>query len=240
MSTVITLSGGMDSTVLAHWVTAGRASDDRDLALSFDYGQRHRKELVYAEATAAALGFDWQAVDLSSITGLIGGSALTDDVEVPDGHYAADTMAATVVPNRNMMMLSVAVAAAVARGATSVVTATHAGDHFVYPDCRPEFIKAVDVAATLGTLGFHVPGFAVTAPFVNRTKTEIAELGATLGVDWLTTWSCYKGGEVHCGRCGTCVERREAFRDAGVEDPTPYADMDFAWAALASAVRMAP
>jgi 7-cyano-7-deazaguanine synthase len=135
-------------------------------------------------------------------------------------------MALTVVPNRNAMLISVAYAAAVARGADAVLVGVHAGDHHVYPDCRPEFVRALDVALRIGNEG--VGKVRLEAPFVNHSKTDIARLGGKLGVEWTETWSCYEGGEVHCGRCGTCVERHEAFRDAGIADPTTYADREFA------------
>lgn len=224
MRAVALLSGGMDSTTLAYKV---RAEADELHLLSFDYGQRHgRRELSHAYSTAQNIGADsYRVVDLSSLRTLLEGSALTDkDVEVPDGHYSEESMAATVVPNRNAIMLSVAVGVAVARKADVVVCAIHAGDHAVYPDCRPEFISAFDEQAVIATEGFHVEGFQVLAPFVHITKADICKLGDTLGVPWEDTWSCYKGGNLHCGRCGTCVERAEAFHLAGVSDPTRYQD----------------
>lgn len=220
---VAVVSGGMDSTVLAHLATAlyGRV----DL-ISIDYGQRHRKELDFAAESAADLACRHDVVSLP-VGGLLGGSALTDDdVEVPHGHYAAENMAVTVVPNRNAMLISIAYGIAVARDADAVLVGVHAGDHHVYPDCRPAFIDAMDVALRIGNEG--VGSVRLEAPFVHRSKTDIARLGTRLGVDWTRTWSCYEGGAVHCGRCGTCVERREALRDAGVDDPTEYADRDYA------------
>jgi 7-cyano-7-deazaguanine synthase len=220
---IAVVSGGMDSTVLAY--QARGLFSEVDL-LSVDYGQRHRKELAFAAMTASRLGCRHDIVDLP-IRSMIGGSALTDDaVAVPHGHYAAENMALTVVPNRNAMLISVAYAAAVARGADAVLVGVHAGDHHVYPDCRPEFVRALDVALRIGNEG--VGKVRLEAPFVNHSKTDIARLGGKLGVEWTETWSCYEGGEVHCGRCGTCVERHEAFRDAGIADPTTYADREFA------------
>lgn len=220
---VTTLSGGLDSVTLAHVLD----SEGHSLvALSFDYGQRHTKELTYAARAAERLGADHHVVDLRSAGGLLSGSALTDAaVEVPEGHYTDASMAATVVPNRNAIMLSIAVGVAVARGAEAVATAVHAGDHPIYPDCRPEFIDAIQHEARVANEGFIHRGFEVRAPFLHLGKDEIVRQGAAVGVPFADTWSCYVGGELHCGRCGTCVERREAFELAGVADPTPYAEV---------------
>lgn len=217
---VAIVSGGMDSVTLAHWLVA----NDVDVELvSVDYGQRHAKELDYAAECADRLHAPWSVIDLSSITKHLTGSALTDpDVDVPEGHYADDTMRATVVPNRNALMLSAAAAVAVAHGAKAVATGVHAGDHAVYPDCRPEFVDAMTQALAVGNEGFCVEGFHVMAPFVTIGKHDIARQGHQLGVPFDRTWSCYKGGDLHCGRCGTCVERIEAFHLAGVPDPTEY------------------
>ena len=220
---VTTLSGGLDSVTLAHEL----AAEGHDLvALSFDYGQRHAKEIDFAARCAERLGADHHVVDLRSVGSLLSGSALTDAaVEVPEGHYTDASMAATVVPNRNAIMLSVAIGVAVARGASAVATAVHAGDHPIYPDCRPAFIAAVEHEARIANEGFIAAGFRVLAPFMNVTKDEIVRRGAALGVPFAETWSCYVGGAEHCGRCGTCVERREAFHLAGVTDPTSYAQV---------------
>ncbi|HEY3144424.1 MAG TPA: 7-cyano-7-deazaguanine synthase QueC [Acidimicrobiales bacterium] len=221
MSVVVTtVSGGLDSVTLAHTL----AAEGHDQVLvSFDYGQRHAKEIDFARACAARLGSDHHVVDLRSVGGLLTGSALTDaEVAVPEGHYTDASMAATVVPNRNAIMLSIAIGVAVARGAEAVATAVHAGDHPIYPDCRPAFIEAIEREARIGNEGFVVDGFRVLAPFLQTTKDEIVRRGVATGVPFAETWSCYVGGELHCGRCGTCVERREAFELAGVSDPTVY------------------
>jgi 7-cyano-7-deazaguanine synthase len=213
----------MDSVTLAYRLR--HLDPEGDLILvSVDYGQRHRKELDCARLAAEALDCEHVLVDLTSITPLLSGSALTDPtVDVPEGHYAWDTMKATVVPNRNAILLSVATGIAVARGAEYVATGVHAGDHAVYPDCRPEFISRMSSAMQVANDGFAVPGFSILAPFVHMTKTDIAAIGRAEGVPWEDTWSCYVGGDVHCGACGTCYERREALRDAGIDDPTEYA-----------------
>lgn len=217
---VVTVSGGLDSVTLAHTL----AADGHDLVcLSFDYGQRHAKEVAFARSCAARLGADHHVVDLRSVGALLAGSALTDTaVAVPEGHYTDASMAVTVVPNRNAIMLAIAVGVATARGAAAVATAVHAGDHAVYPDCRPAFIQAAEREARIANEGFVAEDFRVLAPFVAQTKADIVRRGAAVGVPFAETWSCYVGGERHCGRCGTCVERREAFELAGVADPTVY------------------
>lgn len=217
---VTTLSGGLDSVTLAHLLSA----EGLDLiALSFDYGQRHVKEIEHAARCADQLGARHHVVDLRSVGALLTGSALTDvSVDVPEGHYTDATMASTVVPNRNAIMLSVAIGVAVAHDADAVATAVHAGDHAVYPDCRPEFIDAIEHEARVANEGFIADGFQVLAPFLHFTKAQIVERGVQLNVPFGETWSCYLGGPRHCGRCGTCVERREAFELAGTADPTAY------------------
>ncbi len=217
---VAIVSGGMDSVTLAHLL----ASEGYDLhLLSFDYGQRHRKELEFAALCASLLGAQHDVVDLSSLTALLKGSALTDGgVAVPDGHYAQENMRVTVVPNRNAMMLAIAYAVAVAEGAMVVGAGIHAGDHAIYPDCRPAFAEAFDAMQRLAVEGFGDPNLRLYTPFVDITKANIVTIGHRLGVDYAKTWSCYKGGEAHCGTCGTCVERKEAFDLAGVPDPTRY------------------
>lgn len=217
---VVIISGGLDSTVLAYWL----ASHGTRLALlSIDYRQRHRIELEYACATAVQLGMSHQVADLSGLAALLGGSALTDSaVEVPDGHYTDASMRATVVPNRNAIMLDVAVAAAISCGADAVAYGAHAGDHAIYPDCRPEFFEAYQALAASANEGFLPPGFEVIAPFLGLSKADIVSLGAEIGVPFAATWSCYRGLDLHCGMCGTCVERREAFAVADVDDPTVY------------------
>jgi 7-cyano-7-deazaguanine synthase len=232
---VAIVSGGLDSTVLAYKAQHMTSIFMRPTNLhimSFDYGQRHKKELEYAADTADRLNATFHLVDISTSIGplLAGRSALTspEEVEVPHGHYAADNMAVTVVPNRNQIMLSIALAYAHSIDADSVATAVHSGDHAIYPDCRPEFIQAMAYIARLWAEAGHGFGHAdIDAPFLTLTKAEIVAEGARIGVPFEKTWSCYEGGELHCGRCSTCVERREAFHLAGVEDPTKYADADY-------------
>lgn len=213
------VSGGLDSVTLAHLLH----SQKHDLhLLSFDYGQRHKRELDFARDCAAHLNAEHSVVDLSSLKLLLKGSALTDDIAVPHGHYAAPAMSITVVPNRNAIFLAVAYGAAVADNAEIVAIGVHAGDHPVYPDCRPAFLKSFALMQHLAVEGCGNPRLHMLAPFATQSKTEIVRLGAELGVPFAQTWSCYEGRELHCGRCGTCVERRESFQLAAVPDPTIY------------------
>ncbi len=222
MKTLVVCSGGMDSVTLAH-----KVAQEHELVglVSFNYGQRHLKELDFARACADDLGVEHIVIDISGIGRQLSGSALTDDVAVPDGHYAEETMRITVVPNRNAIMLAIAFGIAAARGADAVATAVHGGDHFIYPDCRPGFTEAFETMQRQALAG--VADVRLYTPYVHTDKAAIAAEGVRLGVDYTRSWSCYKGGEIHCGRCGTCVERREAFHMAGAEDPTTYADPDF-------------
>lgn len=220
---VLIASGGMDSTVTAYEL----AQQGSALTLlSFDYGQRHVKEVEFAALIAERLSATHEIVDLANFGRLLHGSALTDtSVPVPDGHYTAQSMRATVVPNRNAVMLNIAASVAVAREADAVAFGAHAGDHEIYPDCRPAFFEKVAACIRAGNEGFIDPGFQVLAPFLHLTKADIARRGDELAVPFGLTWSCYKGGDVHCGTCGTCVERREAFSLAGLADPTVYAEV---------------
>jgi 7-cyano-7-deazaguanine synthase len=217
---IAVVSGGLDSTTMAYWL---RAQGYAVMAISFDYGQRHRKELAFAEQMAADLSAPWTLIDLhtAGLTSILSGSALTDEtVTVPDGHYADESMQITVVPNRNAIMLSIACALAVTREAGAVAFGAHAGDHFIYPDCRPEFVRAFERMVNLAVEG--LASIEILAPLLAMTKADIVKLGDELGVPVERTWSCYKGGALHCGTCGTCFERREAFALARVADPTPY------------------
>lgn len=217
---LVVLSGGMDSTTLmAHYA----ALSYRLIAVTVDYGQRHRREIDSARRIAAHYGARHHVVDLSGLGSVLGGSALTDDsVTVPDGHYAEQSMKATVVPNRNAVLANVAVAVGVAHRAGVVALGMHAGDHFIYPDCRPAFHAALRELVAVANEGFPTP--SVEAPFITWSKADIAAHGTRLGAPLEASWSCYKGGERHCGTCGTCYERREAFQTAGLADPTEYLD----------------
>jgi 7-cyano-7-deazaguanine synthase len=214
MKTVVLLSGGLDSTVLlAHLIADGH----KCRALSVLYGQRHQREVQAAAAVADHYSVPHEVVELPS--SLMAGTTLTGGGAVPHGHYAHESMKATVVPNRNMVLLALAGAVAVRERCNAVGYAAHAGDHFIYPDCRPEFANAVSDALAL----CDERPISLFRPFVRWSKADIVAEGAKLGVPIGLTWSCYEGGEKHCGRCGTCVERREASEVAGVTDPTEYA-----------------
>lgn len=211
---IVVCSGGLDSTVLLYYVLKNYGDA---LVLTFDYGQNHQKqEHAALTATCKRLGVEATTVSMRFIKDLFKSSLLGG--EVPEGHYASDNMKSTVVPFRNGIMLAVAAGFAESNDASNVFLGNHGGDHFIYPDCRPEFTKPMHEAVFNGT-STHVK---FIDPFVNFTKADIVKLGAGLGVDFKSTYSCYKGGEQHCGKCGTCVERKEAFLLAGVEDPTRY------------------
>lgn len=212
---IVLYSGGLDSTVLL-WSLRPNVK-----ALLFDYGQRHKKELLQADIICMENHIEFQYADLSGIRHLISAGSQTGDEPVPEGHYAEESMKATVVPNRNAIMLSIAYGWAVATKSPSVQYAAHAGDHTIYPDCRPEFFDAFAQAMYIGN-EWYTP--TLVAPFIHLTKAAIVQLGASIHAPLDQTWSCYKGGILHCGKCGTCVERKEAFKLAGVDDPTEYED----------------
>jgi 7-cyano-7-deazaguanine synthase len=222
VKTLVICSGGLDSVTLAHKVAAEQALTR---LLSFDYGQRHRKELDAARMCAVRLGVPHDIVDISAVGHLLTGSALTGGEPVPEGHYAEDTMRITVVPNCNAIMLAIAFGVAAAEQAKAMAAAVHGGDHFIYPDCRPDFIESFETMQRHALEG--LASITLYAPFVQLSKADIVGEGARLGVPFAETWSCYEGGEHHCGRCGTCVERREAFHLAGVGDLTSYEDPDY-------------
>lgn len=212
---VVIYSGGMDSfTVLHNAIRAGHEV----YALSFNYGQRHVKELICAQNVCQELGIHHKIVDISAINQLIGGSSLTDDIEVPEGHYAADNMKSTVVPNRNMILLSLAVGYAVSLDAQAVYYGAHSGDHFIYPDCRPEFVQKMNDVCQIA----NYEPVDIISPYLQQTKIEILKDGLNMGLDYSKTWTCYNGREKACGKCGSCQERLEAFMLNQVTDPLPY------------------
>ncbi|SDR76166.1 7-cyano-7-deazaguanine synthase [Halopseudomonas litoralis] len=219
MNALLICSGGFDSVTLAYRLAAENALG---ALLTFDYGQRHRKEIDAARLAAERLEVPHLVMDIASIGSQLSGSALTDDIAVPHGHYSEANMKLTVVPNRNAIMLTIAFGVASARSFDSVALAVHGGDHFIYPDCRPDFIQLFGQMQAKALDG--VAEVALFAPYVNADKTEIARDAARFTVPVADTWSCYEGGRIHCGRCGTCVERIEAMAQACVADPTPYQD----------------
>ena len=217
---VVLLSGGLDSTTLLYSLVANYEC----WPLTIVYGQKHQKEVIAARNICEARGGDllsrWKMVDLSILRNLLP-SALTGVGEIPKGHYADESMKATVVPNRNMILLAVAGGYANGIGAQYLAYGPHKGDHPIYPDCRTEFIEAIRSALRLAT-GWSDDGLLLLTPFDLMTKADIVKLGRSLNVPFRLTWSCYEGNDVHCGVCGTCTERREAFQLAGVKDPTKY------------------
>ena len=213
---LIIVSGGMDSITLLH-----ERKDTIALAVSFDYGSNHNaREIPFARLHCQRLGIRHVVIPLAFMQQYFKSSLLEGADAIPDGHYADSNMKSTVVPSRNGIMLSIAVGIAESNSLKRVLIANHGGDHAIYPDCRPEFITAIDAAAKAGTY----VDVAIEAPYTNISKTDIARRGKSLAIDYSETWSCYKGGQVHCGTCGTCVERKEALREAGIADPTVYLD----------------
>jgi 7-cyano-7-deazaguanine synthase len=211
---VALMSGGLDSTTLV-WTLRPNVK-----ALLVDYDQRHIRELNHAMHICGTYGIEFEVADLRAINKLIRKGSQSGDELPPEGHYTEMSMKTTIVPNRNSIMLAVAVGWALTLNVHNVYFAAHAGDHTIYPDCRPEFIDAFSHAEILANAWNPV---IIHAPFSRMTKADIVKKGSELGVPFDLTWSCYVGDNKHCGKCGTCVERREAFQLAGVEDPTEYA-----------------
>lgn len=212
---VVIYSGGMDSfTVLNKALQQGHDV----YALSFDYGQRHVKELEVAANVCKKLNVPHKIVDISAINQLIGGSSLTDDIDVPEGHYEEESMKSTIVPNRNMILLSLAVGYAVSLKASKVYYGAHSGDHAIYPDCRPEFVQKMDDVCRIA----NYDAVEIFSPYLNNTKIDILTDGIKMGLDYSQTWTCYNGREKACGKCGACQERLEAFSLNNVTDPIEY------------------
>jgi 7-cyano-7-deazaguanine synthase len=212
---VVIYSGGMDSyTVLNKAMQQGYDVH----AVSFNYGQRHSKELLFAKKVCEQHNIEHKVVDISSINQLIGGSALTDDIDVPQGHYQEESMKTTVVPNRNMIMLSMAVGYAVSIEAEAVYFGAHSGDHAIYPDCRTEFVDAMNDVCKIA----NYQAVEVRAPYLAASKTDILREGLAMDLDYNDTWTCYNGQEKACGKCGACQERLEAFSENNTIDPIDY------------------
>ena len=204
----------MDSVTLLY-----EYADQIALAVTFDYGSNHaKKEIPFAQMHCQRLGIKHLVIPLSFMHDYFKSSLLEGDAAIPEGHYADENMKSTVVPFRNGIMLSIACGIAESNGLHKVLIANHGGDHTIYPDCRPEFIQSMSSAMQNGTYE-HIEIFA---PYTNITKGDIARHGKALGIDYSETWSCYRGGDKHCGKCGTCVERHEALLEAGIDDPTEY------------------
>jgi len=216
MKVVVLCSGGMDSVTALHWARVHHAVT---AVLSFDYGAKHNhREIPFALEHARKIGAPHQVIPLDFIGKYFVSDLLQSGGDIPEGHYAAENMRRTVVPFRNGIMLAAAAGFAESVGAAGLVIAAHSGDHTIYPDCREDFMRAMGDALRLGTDA----GIELLRPFIALNKGQIVAEGVRLGVDYARTWSCYMGGKVHCGKCGTCVERREAFQQAGVPDPTVY------------------
>lgn len=211
---VIIVSGGMDSVTLLY-----EYKDRIALGISFDYGSNHNsKEIPFAKLHCERLGIKHITIPLDFMHQYFKSSLLEGADAIPEGHYEDDNMKSTVVPFRNGIMLAIAAGIAESNGLSHVMIANHGGDHAIYPDCRPEFISAMSQATKAGSYN----GVTVLAPYTNISKSDIARHGKALSIDYTETWSCYKGGEEHCGKCGTCVERKEALQEAGIEDKTEY------------------
>ena len=214
---VALVSGGMDSVVALYHA---HLESEVVAALSFDYGSKHNSlEIPFAKLHADRLSIPHQVIHLPFINQLFSSDLLQKGGEIPDGHYEELSMKQTVVPFRNGILLAIAAGYAESLGANGLIIAAHSGDHAIYPDCREDFMQAMGDALSLGTYA----KIALLRPLIHLSKAQIATLGQTLGVNFSETWSCYKGQEIHCGTCGTCVERREAFTLAGLKDPTTYA-----------------
>lgn len=217
MKVVVLCSGGMDSVTALYWA---RREHTVAAVLSFDYGAKHnQREIPFAAAHACRVGARHEVIALDFVNRLFASDLLRSGGDIPEGHYAAENMKRTVVPFRNAIFLAVACGFAESTGGEGLVIAAHGGDHAIYPDCREEFMRAMADAMRLGTYAQT----KLLRPFMTMNKAAIVAAGSRLGIDFAQTWSCYKGGPVHCGKCGTCVERREAFADAGLPDPTEYA-----------------
>ena len=213
---LIILSGGMDSVTMLHDFCNGIA-----LAVTFDYGSNHNKrEAACAAYHCQLLGIKHILIPLDFMGKYFKSSLLEGAEAIPEGHYASENMKSTVVPFRNGIMLAIACGIAESNGLKHVMMSNHSGDHAIYPDCRQEFVDAMTAAMSAGTYE-HID---LVAPYTAISKTDIARIGKRLGIDYSTTSACYKGGEHHCGKCGTCVERKEALRDAGIDDNTIYDD----------------
>lgn len=211
---IIIVSGGMDSVTLLY-----DYKDRIALGISFDYGSNHNaKEIPFAKLHCERLGIPHITIPLDFMHKYFKSSLLEGAEAIPEGHYEDENMKSTVVPFRNGIMLAIAAGIAESNGLEHVMIANHGGDHAIYPDCRPEFISSMSNATKAGSYN----GVTVLAPYTNITKGDIARRGKDLGIDFTETWSCYKGGEKHCGKCGTCVERKEALKEAGIEDHTEY------------------
>ncbi len=212
---VVIFSGGMDSFTVLHRAL----KDGKEVyALTFDYGQKHVKEIACASKVCQQLGVAHKVIDISSINQLLAGSSLTDDIDIPEGHYEAESMKSTVVPNRNMILLSLAVGYAVSVEAAQVYYGAHSGDHAIYPDCRPEIVMKMNEVCQIA----NYQAVEIFIPYLTNSKSDILTDGLKMGLRYDDTWTCYNGRAQACGKCGACQERLEAFADNNVTDPLAY------------------
>ena len=214
--TVVIFSGGLDSTTLLYHL---KVTGHDVAALAINYGQRHSRELLCAKKICQTIGVELTMLDLSGLAQIFGSNSLSNSsVAVPEGEYEENSMQQTTVPNRNMILLSIATGWAISNDYQAVAFGAHSGEYTPYPYCRPEFAAAMNDAAQL----CDWEPVRILAPFVMWTKSDIVRRGAELAVPFQLTWSCYVGGEKHCGRCGTCLDRKTAFEKSGIGDPTDY------------------
>ncbi|QBY06268.1 7-cyano-7-deazaguanine synthase QueC [Thalassotalea sp. HSM 43] len=212
---VVIYSGGMDSfTVLNKALRDGKEV----YALTFDYGQKHVKEIAYAANVCKELNIAHKVIDITAINQLLAGSSLTDEIDIPEGHYEEESMKSTVVPNRNMILLSLAVGYAVSVEASQVYYGAHSGDHAIYPDCRPEFVEKMNDVCQIA----NYQAVEIYSPYLKVSKIDILTDGLNMGLDYGKSWTCYNGREKACGKCGACQERLEAFEKNNAIDPLPY------------------
>ena len=215
MKSLLILSGGVDSTTLLYdLISQGYEVE----AITFDYNQKHRKEIECAVKTCKKLKIPHKILDLKILSEIAPSSLTRKEIKVPEGHYTEESMKSTVVPNRNMIFLSLAAARAISKEIPHLFYAAHSGDHSIYPDCRPVFVSAMETALHL----CDWTDITLHAPYLHLTKADIVKIGTRLGVDYSLTWTCYRGEDLACGKCGACTERLEAFSEAGVQDPVEY------------------
>jgi 7-cyano-7-deazaguanine synthase len=212
---VVIFSGGMDSfTLLNRTIRDGY----KVFAVTFDYGQRHAKEIKYAKSACVDLQVPHKIIDITTINQLLQGSSLTSNINIPEGHYADETMRSTIVPNRNMILLSLAVGYAISINAKKVFYGAHTGDHAIYPDCRPEFVEKLNSVCAIA----NYESVEIVTPYLHYDKGQIVKDGLLMELDYGKTWSCYNGKDIACGKCGACFERREAFALNHMIDPSEY------------------
>jgi len=213
---VVVYSGGIDSfTMLNKYVEENKMEVH---AITFNYNQRHSKEIDYAKKVCDILCINHKIVDVSTINQLLKGSSLTDDISIPEGHYKEESMKSTVVPNRNMIFLSLGAGYGASIGAKYIAIGVHSGDHAIYPDCKPEFIYRMNEVMQISDYN----PLRLLTPYLMSSKAYIIKKGLELGLDYANAWTCYNGRENACGKCGSCVERLEAFEKAGMKDPIAY------------------